>query len=250
MNVCDGNVAIVVTSLMTPQRAPWVDDMRKVVPELQVVKSINGFNKSEVESELLDSGLRFHRLCRGHENWGMLASLLTRHKAFSTQTADFQVLLEDDLKLHPNLFKPFIASMIEAHFCNGPPVKNQVCKQGPQVIHCFGRRHPNIVQMDRFGEAYLTDRAGARALSNKLKTYGIRGCSDQMYNVGEIMNESHVYSTRRRPWQLLVHTNRGDIHKTSRIRLNEMAWMKKQTQRYRTRPRVSPKATMNGATAL
>lgn len=234
MNVCDGKVAIVVTSLMTPQRTLWVDDMRKVVPELEIVKSINGFNKTEVKSELLKSGCAFHRLCRDHENWGMLASLLTRHKAFSKQTADFQVLLEDDLKLHPKRFKPFIASMIEAHFCNGPPVNNQICKQGPQVIHCFGRRHPDIVQMDHFGEAYLTDRAGARALSNKLKTYGIRGCSDQMFNVGEIMNESHVYSTRHQPWQLLVRTNRGDIHKTSKLKPNEMAWMKKNTARSHT----------------
>lgn len=218
--ICNGSIEVVVTSLITPRRALYIEDMRNVVPNLRVIKSINGFNKSEVLQALTTSNLRFHRLCRGHNYWGMLASLLTRHYAFSTQTADFQVLLEDDLHLKAS-FWPFINSMIKAHFCGGPPLKGQVCKEGHISIPCFVRP-PDIVQMNRFAEAYVTSRAGAKILAQKVRQYGVRGCGDQMYNVGEIMNESHVWSKLGGPWRSLVETNRGDTSKTPRILPNEL----------------------------
>ena len=219
-----GSVEVVVTSLMTPQRAEYVQRMRRVVPDLKIQHSINGFNKSEVIRSLQTSGVPFHRLCKRHGNWGMLASTLTRHTAFARQTADFQVLLEDDLEL-TDRFWPFVRSMINAHFCKGPPVADQVCKQGPKLIPCF-RQDPDIVQMERYAEAYLTSRKGARTLARKVQTYGIRGCGDQLYNVGEIMNESHVWSKLQGPWRTLVPTNRGDTSRTSFITRAEYAMIR------------------------
>ena len=60
---------------------------------------VDGADQQGVADALRHDGVAFRRPCYTTGGWGMLALSVTRHRAFDSQRADYQVLLEDDLEL-------------------------------------------------------------------------------------------------------------------------------------------------------
>lgn len=221
MRVCGNHTLdVVITSLMRGRRR-YVADMLRVLPGATVHKAIDGRDRQGVANTLWHEQIPFHHVCPTQGGWGMLALLLTRHRAFARQTSDFQLLLEDDLHLLPN-FAHEVRELVAAHYCHsgsasGQPLPaRQICTRNGRPSECF-RIDPDVVQLGGYGEAYLTSRAGAERLVQKVRRIGIVGCADQQYNVGGLMNLTHAWSRLPLSWQLLVATNAGPRANTATI---------------------------------
>jgi hypothetical protein len=185
----------------------------------------------------------FHRICQSRGQWGSIACFVTRHRAFASQRADYQLLLEDDLFVGAG-FLPLVRSLIESHYCatthayatiqidgGARRLKHQRCTRGGVRTPCFDpRTPPDVVQLGSYGEAFLTSFNGAARLAREVREHGILGCADQQYNVGRMMNLTHAWSqTSRRSWRLLVPTNSGDRSQTRDLSPGESAALRECT---------------------
>ena len=225
--------------------------MKNVLPNLHILKAVDGTLSAIPERVLHDDSVVFHHLCGAHRRWGALACWLTRLHAFEWQIRNnvtHMVLLEDDLHLKPT-FARFICGEVSALFsdcatlghrssqrragCGGGrsvPFIWQCSRHGSRS-GCGATAEMDLVQMDRFGEVYVASLAGARRLVSKLRAYGVRGCIDQQLNDPRIMNLSSVWSREvkgvPRPWRLAVRTNEGDIGKSERITTADVQRLKR-----------------------
>ena len=239
---CTLNLSFVVASLLTPSRRRFVEDMRAVLPNLHVLRAVDGVDIKRVTSALQAAGVTYHNQCGAHRRWGMLACWLTRLHAFEWQVANrigHMVLLEDDLALMP-AFPAAVCREASALFSDcatlggGARRRQRLgCGSGrrlPFVWKCSRHGRPSacestsesdVLQMDRFGEVYVSSLEGARRVVTKLRAHGVRGCCDQQLNDPSMMNLSLVWSRQvhgePRPWRLVVPTNQGDIGKTARL---------------------------------
>ena len=104
-HACGGMpIVVVVMSLLTPERAQWVEELRTAMPDLVVMRSVSGYNQTEARLALRRAGLRFHALCKQWERWGNVATHASRFLAFEWQSrcrVPYMALLEDDLRLRP-----------------------------------------------------------------------------------------------------------------------------------------------------
>ena len=185
---CSPNVSVVVTSLLTPARKAWVNHTSAHFANVTVLRAVNGYSQNETKAALKRSGLRFHRLCSGFGTWGTLACGITRFLALERQVRlrlPFQVLVEDDVQLLPS-FTSKVAAIACAHFygaCEGrcgEQFRHHVCTDGAVQngsrggkVTCFDTP-PDVVQLARFGEGYLTSLEGARRLVRQPAT-GVAG---------------------------------------------------------------------------
>ena len=198
----NSTLAVVVTTLVRGNksvRAQYVDAVRRVVPTATVRAAVDGADQQGVADALRHDGVAFRRPCYTTGGWGMLALSVTRHRAFDSQRADYQVLLEDDLELLPQFVRA-MRQLIGAHFCGERRVSGQLCTTNGRRHPCF-QRAPDVIQLGSYGEGYITSRHGAQTLARKVREMGVRGCADQQYNVGALMNLTHVWNRRHVPWR-------------------------------------------------
>ena len=154
VRVCGNRtLQVVIMSLTSGSRRQWVDTMLDFLPlNTTVVEAVDGRDKQSVADALQRDRVPFHRLCPTRGEWGMLALFATRHRAFASQTSDFQLTLEDDLALKANLSR-YVQNIIGAHWCAGPPVPRQRCTIGGKPQKCYDpRTPPDIVQLGSYGK--------------------------------------------------------------------------------------------------
>lgn len=217
LRVCGNrSLSIIVVTLFRGERSireSYVNDVLRVLPSATVLRALDGHDPQVVAEALRQDSVPYHKICRTQGEWGALACFASRHRAFAAQTSDYQVLLEDDIRLLPR-FLQVMMLLIGAHYCGSSSrakVGQQVCSTNGVRHPCFqrGRPPPDLVQLGSYGEGYITSRAGAHRLARKVRHVGIVGCGDQQYNVGSILNISHAWSRRPLPWRLLEPTNSG-----------------------------------------
>lgn len=210
---------LVMTLGRDAERARYVEDMRRVLPDLETFAATNGFNRTTTARALLrETNMAFHEMCgdpttsgvREFETWGTLANFITRYRAFARQVADgeaFQAVVEDDQQLAPDAAARLSAAATE---------------------HFGGARPVDLVLLGEWGEGYLTSLAAARRLVAGLDAYGIIGCPDQQLN-NDLMPNVTARKVSLAKSGLLVgrqRVNRGDCLKTARLSAPEKATLR------------------------
>ena len=128
---------------------------------VHVHRATNGFNHTQVIEHLLESRLPFHGLSAGGKRWGKLATFLTKVRALEAQLAfrwPWMLLLEDDLRIVPRYFWPFL------HEACG------IYNRSPQL---------SVLQLSRYAEAMLVSLDGAARLLERVRADGIFRSDDQ-----------------------------------------------------------------------
>ena len=110
----------VVMSLGTPERQSFVDANRRVLPELRVLQSVNGYSKRDTVGALAETPLKYHQGKYGgfktYGTYGSLANWLTKYRALKWQLKNkvpYMAMLEDDMKLTDE-FAPFVHKQARA----------------------------------------------------------------------------------------------------------------------------------------
>ena len=178
-----------IQSLETPERLEIINKNRKLFPEFEIFKSINGYNIEETCDEFYKSGYKFHNL--RFKTFGTLANWLTKVKAIEYQVKnniEYLVLIEDDLLLKEH----FIQFIIN------------------KIPRCDRR---NFLRLAKWGEGYVFSLKGAKEILEHMKKNGIiKNIDDQLEK--HCGKEEHTVGT---PWSLVIGTNNGDCLKTETI---------------------------------
>jgi hypothetical protein len=208
-----------ITSLLTEQRTKFVEDNLSRFPEIEIIDSINGYNKEETISEFKSLAVPYPRK-RGKVNLGTLACWMSKFKMWKFQIENeipYMCLLEDDLKLKDG-FVDYINKKLD-HLKNDK----------------------TILSAMHHGEGYVTSLGSAKNLVGHLSK-GINGPIDTQTSLFHalcpenkmvILIESHddwegeyyhKYDPRYKgvPYELLVPMNSGDIPKTPTIFRREL----------------------------
>ena len=210
MFLCGHNITIVVISLLTPQRrevvefnkAYWGEDVR-------VHSAIDGFNETRVAEALQRNHITYHKLCKHHDSFGMLACWLSHYEVLKWQVeqrVDWVARFEDDIRMSQTWKR-----MLKGPLCVPSHRRQQI-----------NAHTADMTMLGSFGEAYLTSLPGARRMVAKLRRYGVRGCQDQQMNTPSFMNTT-IHTVRNfnaikpQPWRFVFVPNRGDIRATKRI---------------------------------
>ena len=199
---------------------------RRLMPTIEVLPAVNGFNHTETISALLDSGLGFHDLSRGGRKWGMLGCVLSHYRSLQYQVQHkipFQLTLEDDLRLNRASFGAFVeraCALLDA---------------APNVT---------ILQLSLYTEIRLTSYEGARHLLQVFDEVGIRKNIDQMINIERTLGDRHKVRRwlaptkwKPRPWVLGRTTNSatGHIWRSRRMTWTELAMLRLLTRQREAR---------------
>ena len=206
----------------------FLDAYRRVVPSIQIVAGVSGYNQTETIVELLKSKLRFHNLSWHGRRWGKLATFLTKYRLLQRQVAlqiPFQVSLEDDLVLQNDGFYKFMS---------------RAC--------AYYNKHPevDVMQLSMYAEAMLTSLRGATTLVQKIQQHGILANDDsQLLDVHYMGHRRSLAvsclaicyrrwrrpgDTRQPPWVIGRKTNSGDIAATRSLSWAEIALLRVATQ--------------------
>ena len=210
MRICNHTVSIVVISLLTAERKEIIASNKVYWGQnVHVHRAIDGFNHTRVAETLNQNKIKYHKLCKGHTNFGMLACWLSHYEAMKWQVEQgiqWVARFEDDIQMSKTWKR-----MLSFPLCS--PAAN-------------GRMNAHIADMTllgSYGEAYLTSLAGAKRMIAKLRHYGVIGCQDQQMNIPSFMNTtifrvSHQFNLiKPHPWKFVFVPNRGDIRKTKKI---------------------------------
>lgn len=210
---------IIITSLeehlTNPESSRYklIQKNKELYPQIQTIKSINGFNKEEVIAALKDSNLKLLNI--HFKTFGTLACFLTKVMVWKKQIEEqipYVCLLEDDLELNSN-FLPFILSR----------------------LFILEDEKVNILRCADWGECYITSLESAKRLIKLLERNGIlANIDEQLWSSGEfVINSSrgggisgvhneenwinghyeHV-GFKNNIFKLHVRTNEGDIRHT------------------------------------
>ena len=175
-------------------RKAIVEENKRIIEDLEIVQSVNGFNKLETMSELKKSGLRLVSLDGGFKNYGTLATFLTKFKCFKMQIEnkiEYMCILEDDV-LVKNNFEQY--------------VKNLLIR--------FKDKDLNMIRLGSWGEGYITNLQGAaRIVAAMYKTGIIRNVD---YQLREFCGKE-ITTFLHTPWTIKIRGGHGDIKKTERI---------------------------------
>lgn len=194
------NITIYILSLLTDERKKIVEKNKKLFPQIEVIKSTNGFNKQEVIDELTKLDIKFHKLNKykkeNFNTYGMLANGITKIKIMKHQIENnipYICFIEDDLLLKPN-FVSFIESRKDKY------LKDNV----------------NMLRLARWGEGYITSLEGSKRILAHIKRTGI------IQNIDNQLRENCGKELRilKTPWELVVGTNKGDCLKTEMLEPN------------------------------
>ena len=194
------NCKIYILSLLNNERIKIVNKNKKLFPFIEVVKSVNGYNKEEVINELIKLDINFVTLNRSKyvnfNSYGTLANFITKVKIMKHQIENnipYICFIEDDLLLNKNF-----VSFIEQQ-------KNK-----------YLRDNVNMIRLAKWGEGYITSLEGSKRILRHIKQKGIiKNIDNQLrLNCGK---EIRVFNT---PWRLVVGTNKGDCLKTQKLEYN------------------------------
>lgn len=181
-------VEYLIQSLELPDRLQIINDNKKIIPEIKIFKSINGYNIEETTAEFFKSGLKYKYL--DFNTYGTLANYLTKINAFKYQienNIEFMCLMEDDVILNDD-FKSFIESN----------------------LHYLEKY--NMLRLDNWGEGYVTSIIGSKNILNHIYNDGIISNIDNQLR--EKCGPEKILNTY---WKLGVNTNEGDCLKTKTI---------------------------------
>jgi hypothetical protein len=179
-----------VLSLCKSERMKYIEENKKIIPELEIRNAINGYNIKETLNKFLEYDIEYKYLefC----SYGTLANFLSKYECLLHQiknNIDFMCFLEDDV-LFDKEFKSFVEDKIQL----------------------FNDTNLNIIRLGKWGEGYITSLESAKRLVNIIKSNGI---------VHNIDNQLRVFSGKeidffgKTPWKLCVLSNEGDCIKTS-----------------------------------
>lgn len=172
-------------------RTEWVKELKEFVPNLEVLPSVDGFNKEKVETELAQLQVPFKWI--EHWNYGALSCWMSHYKAFKKQVDEkipFMVCLEDDVVLNETFYPGVNA-----------------------LQHRFEKdKELNIIRFGGFGEGYMTSFDSASRLLKILTEKGV---------IQNIDNQLRCHSGKEVHIPLIhwlrCPTNCGDIGKTERL---------------------------------
>jgi GR25 family glycosyltransferase involved in LPS biosynthesis len=162
-----GHVHFVVLTLnRSALRRAYVSDMQAILPDLEVVRSINGFDKRETVRALAASRLKYHinTYCSFTRfgTYGSLANFLSKVFVLHSQVRrriPYQAILEDDMQLQPG-FRQFVERHVRSHL------------RVQRDARTGGRRGADLLQLGNWGEGYVTSLASARRVLSQLATQG------------------------------------------------------------------------------
>ena len=185
-----------------------------MLPEVEIMRAVNGHNVTETIEALLDSGLVFHNLSHMVRKWGKLATWITKYRMLENQVRHgyaYQLTFEDDVVVQPS-FRRFLE------------------------IAClrYERWRPDIMLLAEFGEVLLTSLAGARCLLRQMRIFGIRKNDDQQLGDGRQLRIAATRyapyignpNPRKMPFLLGRSTNNGDISASPGMTWDEMALLR------------------------
>jgi hypothetical protein len=207
LNCTPDRVSYAVGSLLQPEEQSWLEDYKRALPRVHIMKAVSGYNQTEAIAELLDSGLKFHNLSKDGRKWGKLATFLTKFKLILFQVErhlPFQVTLESDLEVQPT-WGEYIQRICDTY--NREP--------GIHALRC-----------SNYAECFMTSLDGARHMMRTIQQRGIYLNDDQQLWDPAYFRTKYVFQPRPKPFQLRRKTNSGDIRSTRVISLAETALLR------------------------
>ncbi len=203
------DLKFIILSLKTKEREILNTYNKKILPELIIYQSINGYNIDETINELKLSKLNYYNL--KFKTYGTLANFLTKYKALKYQIENkipYLCFLEDDLKLKKN-FKDYVFDLVNK-------------------IFILKKENINMIRLFRWGEGYITSLQGAMNIINLIKKEGIvSNIDDQLrllcgpeYRVPIWPRNNN--NPDKPPAKLIHRANTGDCMKTKQFNNNDI----------------------------
>jgi hypothetical protein len=187
-----------ILSLLTEERLKYINKTTKLFPFINIVKSVNGYDRDETINEFLSLNLDFHKLKVGprndFNNYGTLACWITKVKFLKFQIDNkipYALFLEDDAKLLPGFFDSLNDIM---------PDKWGLLDNDINVIRLF-----------QWGEGYITSFSSAKRLLSIIQDTGVVDNIDNQLRERSGPELKLSFNDFYRKW---VKTNEGDILKT------------------------------------
>ena len=208
MFVCNHNITIVVISLLTQERMNIIEfNKAHWGKDVHIHRAIDGFNHTRVAEALKQNKITYHKLCKHHDSFGMLACWLSHYEVMKWQVdqgIEWMARFEDDIRMS-NTWKRML--------------KTPLCVPSTRRINAHTA---DMTLLGTYGEAYLTSLEGAKRMVAKLQHYGVFGCQDQQMNIPSFMNTTifrvrNFNSIKPQPWKFVFVPNGGDIRKTKKI---------------------------------
>jgi hypothetical protein len=207
---------IIVTSLgqhladPSSNRYKLIQKNKKLYPQIQIAKSINGFVENEVLSALRNSNLK---IFNNHTSLGTVACFLTKVLIWKNQIKrqiPHVCILEDDLELNSN-FLPFVLSR----------------------LYLLENKKVNVLRFADYAECYVTSLESAERLIKVLEQKGIFDHVDAELaspGLGEVAVNGSKGGRNEPRWvngehvgyihdifKLKVISNEGDIRHTGKL---------------------------------
>jgi hypothetical protein len=186
-----------ILSLLTEERLTYVNKTVKSFPFVNLIQSVNGYDKKETVDEFLKLDLKFHQLKIGlndFNTYGTLACWITKVRFLKFQIENeipYSLFLEDDAKLLPGFFDALDEQM-----------KGKWGMLDKEV---------NIIRLFQWGEGYITSLSSAHRLLDIIKKTGVVDNIDNQFRERSGPELKLKFNNFYRKW---VKTNEGDILKT------------------------------------
>ena len=185
------HIKYVCLSLQKPARVKLYQHNKKILPQLELVKSVNGYKVMETLWELKKTGLKYFAVDDLFQNYGTIACFLTKYKCLVSQiehSYQYLCFIEDDMLLSPG-FEKFVQEQV------------RVLERDNTI---------NMIRLGPWGEGYITSLASAKRLVSIIKQNGIIASVDTQLRK-HCGKEIHRLNT---PWRRTHLNNDGDIRKT------------------------------------
>ena len=184
-------ISLIGSSGVSPQRAVFVNDLKEIIPNLEVIPAVDGFNVKMIETELAQTQVPFTML--EHWNYGALGCWLSHYKALKKQVEEkipFMCRIEDDAEINET-FTPSVNALV------GRFEKD---------------KEINMIRLARWGEGYITSYESSCRIISILNQKGIINNIDNQLrrDTGKEVYVPVVNSVK-------CATNCGDIGKTEKL---------------------------------
>jgi predicted O-methyltransferase YrrM len=169
-----------------------VQDNLKRFPQIEIVQSVNGYNKEETIDEFKKLGIPYRGI--QFQTYGMLANGLTKLKSIKHQIDNeipYLAFIEDDMRLHDGFTDWIKRSTI-------------LFQENPNL---------NIIRLHQWGEGYVTSLDGAKRIFQMFLDKGMVNNIDVQLNFqsGKSLLKYCGYFSRT------SKTNEGDCLKTDEL---------------------------------
>ena len=221
-------LTFVALSLNTTERAGFVRDNRRVLPELELFKAVNGFDRAQAVASLASTPLKFHAytFCNyaRFATFGSLANFVTKYRALRmqlTRRLPFMAMLEDDMQLQPGFRWALVPDAHQRIARITRPDPRAVCRRREFVVQLVRSqllerppaKRPELLVLGPWGEGYVTSLSAATRVVARLERQGIPLTVDIMLNDGHAGRVERPRASV--PWRHRVPPNGGDCLKTA-----------------------------------